>query len=378
MVAPLSSPTADPTTAIGAATGRYLSDVLRPGMRIGVGWGKTLISALDYIEEKPLPGLSVVSMLGGIAKVLQYNPADFAWQFSRLLQADCFLIPAPALVDSIETKQALIERCGLAEIFELGRALDLVVMSTGGMAPDSTSYRVGYFSEADRRSLIAAGAVGDLLYTFFDIDGRIIDHPIYSRVMGIPSDSIAAAPHRILTSGGIGKVDAIVGAIRLSRPTVLITDEITAAAALAAVGVSPGGTGPSGGPGPSGWPASSDAHRSSGSSSRRKASSLRSRPFSRDSTTAMKHKRRPPTTAVTSMPNCASLGAFLVNTMPKVTIRTPHTAARIVMLDLPPWAQAGVATGRPSAMARPNSTSRARSRRIITSARSGFAARLLA
>lgn len=246
VVAPLSSPTADPTTAIGAATGRYLSDVLRPGMRIGVGWGKTLISALAYIDEKPLPGLSVVSMLGGIAKVLQYNPADFAWQFSRLLQADCFLIPAPALVDSIETKRALIERCGLAEIFELGRALDLVVMSAGGMAPESTSYRFGYFSEADRQSLIAAGAVGDLLYTFFDIDGRIIDHPINSRVMGIPSDSIAAAPHRILTSGGIGKVEAIVGAIRLSRPTVLITDEVTAAAALAAIGILPGGAGPSG------------------------------------------------------------------------------------------------------------------------------------
>ena len=239
VVAPLSSSTADPTSAIGAATGQYLSDVLRPGMRIGVGWGKTLISALAFIDEKPLPGLSVVSMLGGIAKVLQYNPADFAWQFSRLLQADCFLIPAPALVDSVATKQALIERCGLAEIFELGRALDLVVMSVGSMAPESTSYRFGYFSEADRQSLIAAGAVGDLLYNFFDIAGTMVDHPINSRVMAIPPDSIAAAPHRILTSGGPGKVEAIIGAIRLSRPTVLITDEVTAALALAAVGGAP-------------------------------------------------------------------------------------------------------------------------------------------
>ena len=129
---------------------------------------------------------------------------------------------------------------GLAVFFVRGRALDLVVMSAGGMAPESTSYRFGYFSEADRQSLIAAGAVGDLLYTFFDIDGRIVDHPINSRVMGIPSDSIAAAPHRILTSGGLGKVNAIVGAIRLSRPTVFITDEITAVATLAAVGLSPG------------------------------------------------------------------------------------------------------------------------------------------
>ena len=236
VVAPLSSPAADPTRPIGAATGRTLSDLLRPGMRIGVGWGKTLIAALHAIDERPLAGLAVVSMLGGIAKVLQYNPADFAWQLSRLLQADCFLIPAPAVVDSVETKRALIERCGLGDIFDLGRALDAVVMSVGGMAPDNTSYRFGHFSEADRQSLIAAGAVGDLLYQFFDIEGRIVDHPINARVMAMPCDGFAAAPIRVLTSGGPGKVDAMLGAIRLARPTVLITDEATAGALLLAVG----------------------------------------------------------------------------------------------------------------------------------------------
>jgi len=239
VVAPLSSPDADPTQPIGAATGQYLSAFLRPGMKVGVGWGKTLIAALAYIDEKPLPGLTVVSLLGGIAKVRQYNPADFAWQFSRLLQADCFLIPAPALVDSVETKRALIERCGLAEIFELGRSLDAVVMSVGGMAPDGTSYRFGYFSEADRRSLMAARAVGDLLYHFFDMGGAIVEHPVNSRVMAIPADTIRTTPHRILTSGGAGKVEAIVGAIRLCRPNFLITDEVTAAGVLAAVGAAP-------------------------------------------------------------------------------------------------------------------------------------------
>ncbi len=239
VVAPLSSPQADPTLPIGAATGRTLSDLLRPGMRIGVGWGKTLIAALNAIDERPLPGLAVVSMLGGIAKVLQYNPADFAWQLSRLLQADCFLIPAPAVVDSPETKRALIERCGLHEIFDLGRALDAVVLSVGGMGPDNTSYSFGYFSEADRRSLLAAGAVGDLLYQFYDIHGTVLDHPANARVMAIPCDSILAAPVRVLTSGGPGKVDAMLGAIRLARPTVLITDEATAAALLEAVGEPP-------------------------------------------------------------------------------------------------------------------------------------------
>ncbi len=239
LVAPLSGPDSDPTVPIGAATGQFISDALRPGMKIGVGWGKTLISALPYISERHVPGLSVVSLLGGIAKAWQYNPTDFAWQFSRLLQADCFLIPAPAVVDSVETKRALIDRCGLGEIFDLGRSLDMTLFSVGGITPDTTSFRFGYFSEEDRQSLIRAGAVGDLLYNFFDIDGAVVDHPVNQRVISMPTEWIAATPQRILTSGGAAKVDAMIGAIALVRPTVLITDEATARAALKLRGVEP-------------------------------------------------------------------------------------------------------------------------------------------
>jgi DNA-binding transcriptional regulator LsrR (DeoR family) len=237
IVAPLSAKDADPTRPIAAATGQFVSEFLNPGMKIGVGWGKTLHQSLDFISDRQIPDISVVSLLGGIARAKQYNPTEFAWQFARLLQAECFLLPAPALVDSIETKRALIERCGLAEIFDAGRALDAVLLSVGGMTPDATAYRFGYFSDQDRQSLIKEGAVGDLLYYFYGLDGRLVEHSINDRVMAIPVDSLALAPNRILTSGGSNKVDAIIGAIRMMKPTVFITDEVTATSVLAAVGI---------------------------------------------------------------------------------------------------------------------------------------------
>ena len=232
IVAPLSSPTADPTAPIGAATGQYVSQLMRPGLKLGVGWGRTLIHSLPFIEERPVSNVSVVSLLGGITKARQYNPSEFAWQFSRFFQADCYLIAAPAIVDGEETKRALIERCGLKDVFDLARSLDAVVLSVGGIAPDSTSWRFGFFSEADRHSLIAAGAVGDVLNNFFDRDGRLVDHPINRRIMSVPLETIRAAPVRVLTSGGAEKIEAIIGAIRLVEPTVFITDEATAAAML--------------------------------------------------------------------------------------------------------------------------------------------------
>ena len=239
IVAPLSAPDTDPSVPIGAATGQFISDTLRPGMKIGVGWGKTLMNALPFINERQVYGLSVVSLLGGIARAKQCDPADFAWQFSRLVRADCFLIPAPALVDSVETKRALIERCGLAEIFDLGRTLDMVVMSVGGMTSGGTVFQFSHLTDRDRQTLIGAGAVGDLLFQFFDRAGALVDHPVNGRVMALPIDGIAKAPLRILTSGGPEKVEAVIGAIRLVRPTVLVTDEVTAAAMLAHAGVEP-------------------------------------------------------------------------------------------------------------------------------------------
>ncbi|SHO67352.1 DNA-binding transcriptional regulator LsrR, DeoR family [Pseudoxanthobacter soli DSM 19599] len=237
VVAPVSSHNADPMPAIGAATGHYITDFLKPNMRIGVGWGRTLLNTLSFIDDAPVPGLAVVSLLGGISAVRRYNPAEFAWRFSQLFNADCYLIAAPALVDSIETKRALIERCGLGSVFQMSDALDAVLLSVGEMSRNSTSFVFDYFTENDRTTLIEKGAVGDVLYNFYDESGEIVDHPINSRAMSASIEQLRRTPNRILTSGGNFKVEAVLGAIRLLQPTTLITDEVTAEAILNRVGV---------------------------------------------------------------------------------------------------------------------------------------------
>jgi DNA-binding transcriptional regulator LsrR (DeoR family) len=100
------------------------------------------------------------------------------------------------------------------------------------MAANATIYQSGYMEEIDRLSLAAGGAVGDMLYHFYDRAGALIEHPLNDRVMSIPVETIRSIPQRILASGGAEKTAAILGAIRLARPTVFITDEMTAAELL--------------------------------------------------------------------------------------------------------------------------------------------------
>src|SRR5271166_7082228 len=95
LVAPLSAEAADPTGPIGAALGDYVSSILRNDMKIGLGWGRTLNRSLEYLRERSLRGLSVVSLVGGVTHFAHDNPAEFPSAFARSFYADCYLIPAP-------------------------------------------------------------------------------------------------------------------------------------------------------------------------------------------------------------------------------------------------------------------------------------------
>lgn len=232
IIAPMASEEIDPTKAIASIAGQFISNYVQSDMKIGVGWGRTLYSTLPHIRGSDLEKIRVISLLGGISQAKRFNPAEFAWQFTELFNGEGYLVPAPALVDSAETKHALLEHCGINQIFELADDLDVAFLSAGGIEGITTSYRLGHVSEAERQSLIAAGAVGDLLYNFISEDGDLVDHNVNTRVISIGIDRLKNAKDRILISGGKEKVKVLLGCLRLVKPTVFITDEITAKAIL--------------------------------------------------------------------------------------------------------------------------------------------------
>ena len=216
------------TKSIGVAAGMFVSDTLRDNMTVGVGWGVTLYESLQTLAPRVLENVQVISLLGGIVQARKFNPAEFAWQFARIMAADCYLFQAPAVVDSPETREALIERCGLRDIFRRAERLDLALLSVGAMAPSSTAFRFNLISDEERVSLVKMGAVGDMLFNFYDRDGGLVDHPVNSRVMSLPIGQLRTVPTRVIASGGNDKVDCLLGAIKLIDCNVLITNEATA------------------------------------------------------------------------------------------------------------------------------------------------------
>lgn len=228
IIAPMASDGDDPTRVIAAAAGEHVSKLMQSGITVGVGWGKTLHAMLPYVEERSLSDVRVVSLLGGISQARRFNPAEFAWQFAELFEAEGYLISAPAVVDSAQTRHALLEDCGLDQILQLAETCDVALLSCGGITSLTTSYRSGHITEAARQSLIKAGAVGDILYHFLDEHGELVNHSVNSRSISMPLERLKRIPQKILISGGSEKIEILRATMVSVEPNVLVTDEVTA------------------------------------------------------------------------------------------------------------------------------------------------------
>lgn len=213
---------------IGAEVGAYMSTAVTSNMTVGLGWGKTLTSGVPAIVPRAADGVKVLAMLGGLTRVSEINPSEFAWRVADRLSAECYMLASPVYAPDPRTREALVSHPGLAEVFTRAQTLDMAVVSVGDLTPHSVFSEYGLLTRDEIASLEAAGAVGDLLCHFIDADGNVIDHPVNERVVAINPLSLRGTRQMVLASGGWHKLTVIRAALKLLRPTVLIVNELVA------------------------------------------------------------------------------------------------------------------------------------------------------
>ena len=213
---------------IGTAAGAALAERLKDGMSVGVGWGRTLRLSLHSVPRRSMKRLSVVSLMGGLTRGAAMNPHETASHLADLLDAQCFYVAAPTLTDSESTRNAFMAQPMLKEVFERGENVDLALVSVGELTYTNTMSRVGLVTRQDVDELRAAGAVGDICARWIDIEGRIVDHPLNSRVVALDPRRLPHIPCVMLASGGKAKAEAVLGALNGAMVHVAVTDAQTA------------------------------------------------------------------------------------------------------------------------------------------------------
>lgn len=80
--------------------------------------------------------------------------------------------------------------------------------------------------------LLEAGAVGDVMCHFLDVEGRVVDHPVNRYVIAVGVEDLRRVPSIVIAAGGRRKVAAIRAVLKATQARTLITDEAPARALL--------------------------------------------------------------------------------------------------------------------------------------------------
>jgi deoxyribonucleoside regulator len=213
--------------------GRLGADVLRAAIRdgavVGVGDGASISAVADAIAaEEPSheTGATIVPLCGGY-----WFGGPAREPFRRVadgIGGVALGLLAPGLVDDPATKIALCAHAGVRRIVDLWERLEVAAFGIGGPA-----WTAAVLGEAVTAELASNGAVGEVLISPFDLDGRFVCDTLRDRTIGFDPRGLDRVPVRIGVAGGPAKVRPILGALRGRLVTTLVTDQATAEAVVA-------------------------------------------------------------------------------------------------------------------------------------------------
>jgi len=211
---------------VAQAAADYLSG-LRPVPRtLGISWGRTLHDIAGHLRTGWATGVDVVQINGGVSlNKRASSAANTAVTIAQKGGGTANLLPSPAILEHEATRLAIESDRTVAGVLELGRAASVYLYSAGLVSESSVLVDSGYLSREDVRSLVAKGAVGDVVGRYVDADGNVVDPSLDRRTVGIRLDELRDAAIAIAVIAGPDKHDICRTVVISGLCSVLVTDE---------------------------------------------------------------------------------------------------------------------------------------------------------
>jgi DNA-binding transcriptional regulator LsrR (DeoR family) len=220
---------------LGAMSARLVDELIGEGARnIGISWGTALWETVSAMRKANYPDTRIFQIIGSSGSVNpEIDGPNLARYLAEALGGQYFTIPAPLIVESPATREALRQDPAVARIMQATVSLDLALVGIGSMDPESSSWiRSGHMDRENIRSLAMQGVVGDVCGIIFDRNGHLPGHSIQNRVVGIGAEDLKRIPLKLGISAGGMKTLPILGACRAGLVNCLITDEVAALGVL--------------------------------------------------------------------------------------------------------------------------------------------------
>jgi len=218
-----------PLRTLGIAGARYLRSILEHSRHkiIGIGHGRTLASAVEYLPRTPAADVQFVSLLGGLTRKFAANPFDVIHKLAERTAAEAYLMPVPAFANSVEDKNVLMSQVGIADVVQLARRASLLIVGIGEVEATGFLAGSGMIRPHELVELKRAGGCGEVLGHFFALDGRPIETDLTARALSLGVEDLRGRS-LLAIAGGESKVRPIRAILSSGLLYGLITDEATA------------------------------------------------------------------------------------------------------------------------------------------------------
>lgn len=218
---------------VAAAAANYLKSNSSWIATLGVSWGNTLQHIAAVLPVGWTSGIEVIQVNGGVSRsVHPTRAANIVTSIAHSGHGRATLLPVPAIVERIETRNALYAEGFVDDVLSRARRADALLFSLGALGPTSVLVESGAITPAELSLLESAGACGDILAHYITSNGEIAYDDIDKRTVGLSLDDVRNANCAIAVAAGRRKVPVVNGALVSGLCSVLITDEPTAQAVL--------------------------------------------------------------------------------------------------------------------------------------------------
>ncbi|MGV9799815.1 sugar-binding transcriptional regulator [Mycobacterium sp. NPDC003449] len=222
-----------PGQHVAAAAANYLKSNASWITSLGVSWGNTLQQIAAVLPAGWTSGIEVIQANGGVSRsVHPTKAANIVTSIAHTGNGRATMLSVPAIVERIETRDALYAEGFVEEVLARARTADALLFSLGALGPTSVLVESGAITTAELAQLEAAGACGDILAHYITATGAIARADIDRRTVGLGLDDVKNANCAIAVAAGEHKVPVVRGALTSGLCSVLITDEATALSVL--------------------------------------------------------------------------------------------------------------------------------------------------
>ena len=213
------------TVELAHALDDLFARLLRPGMLMGVSWGRTLHEIGNHLAVNRRLAVDTIPVVGAMGTIeMGIYPNAIARSYAEKLGGRNYQVNALATLDSAAVRDSVFKESKLQLVHQLWDRVDVLLASVSGLQENASMAQHNLISQRCLDYYRERGAVCATNFIMLNRKGRQVTGSLDERMIRMSLAQLLGVRHRILVAHGPFKTEPIRAALAGKVPTILLTD----------------------------------------------------------------------------------------------------------------------------------------------------------